>query len=124
MRSTGRFSTSSADFRPGRSADSRQDYLGDEPGSKSAQIPESDDLPNSVTMGEMTRHVPDAGSYVPVTSQIEETPTGGTRVACDSVACAIAACDNAAGVWESPRGSTPRCSGFCASNWGPGIGGT
>ena len=37
-----------------------------------------------------TRHVADAGSYGPVTILIEETREGGTRVAYDSVASAIA----------------------------------
>jgi hypothetical protein len=45
---------------------------------------------NPVTMGEMTRHVADAGSYAPVTILVEEKPGGGTRVAYDSVASAIA----------------------------------
>jgi hypothetical protein len=45
---------------------------------------------NPVTMGEMTRHVPDAGSYAPVTILLEELPDGGTRVAYDSVVSAIA----------------------------------
>ena len=51
---------------------------------------------NPVTMGQMTRHVPDAGSYAPVTLLIEETPEGGTRVAYDSVTSAIAPYDDAA----------------------------
>jgi hypothetical protein len=51
---------------------------------------------NPVTMGQMTRHVADAGSYAPVTILIEETPDGGTRVAYDSVVSALAAYDNAA----------------------------
>ena len=51
---------------------------------------------NPVTMGQMTRHVPNAGSYAPVTILIEETPVGGTRVAYDAVASAIAPYDNAA----------------------------
>lgn len=38
----------------------------------------------------MTRHVPDAGSYAPVTILIEELPGGGTRVAYDTVSSAIA----------------------------------
>ncbi len=42
------------------------------------------------TMGEMTRHVPDAGSYAPVTLLVQELPDGGTRVAYDTVASAIA----------------------------------
>jgi hypothetical protein len=45
---------------------------------------------NPVTMGEMTRHVADAGSYAPVTILIQEMPDGGTRVAYDSVASEIA----------------------------------
>jgi hypothetical protein len=45
---------------------------------------------NPVTMGEMTRHVPDAGSYAPVTLLIQELPDGGTRVAYDSVVSALA----------------------------------
>jgi uncharacterized protein (DUF302 family) len=45
---------------------------------------------NPVTMGQMTRHVPDAGSYAPVTILIQELPDGGTRVAYDSVASQIA----------------------------------
>jgi uncharacterized protein DUF302 len=51
---------------------------------------------NPVTMGQLTRHVPDAGSYAPVTILIEETREGGTRVAYDAVASAIAPYDNAA----------------------------
>ena len=42
-----------------------------------------------VTMEQMTRHVPDAGSYAPVTILLEQTP-GGTRVAYDSVASTLA----------------------------------
>ena len=45
---------------------------------------------NPVTMGQMTRHVPDAGSYAPVTILIEELPDGGTRVAYDTVTSEIA----------------------------------
>jgi hypothetical protein len=45
---------------------------------------------NPVTMGEMTRQVADAGSYAPVTILVEEKPAGGTRVAYDTVASAIA----------------------------------
>jgi hypothetical protein len=51
---------------------------------------------NPVTMGQLTRHVPDAGSYAPVTILIEETREGGTRVAYDSVVSAIARYGNAA----------------------------
>ena len=51
---------------------------------------------NPVTMGEMTRHVPDAGSYAPVTILIQELPGGRTRLAYDSVASAIAIYDDPA----------------------------
>lgn len=44
---------------------------------------------NPVTMGQMTRHVPDAGSYAPVTILVQETPEGRTRVAYDTVASAL-----------------------------------
>ena len=44
---------------------------------------------NPVTMGQMTRHLPDAGSDAPVTVLIEELPGGGTRVAYDTVSSAI-----------------------------------
>jgi hypothetical protein len=51
---------------------------------------------NPVTMGQMTRHVPDAGSYAPVTILIEELPGGGTRVAYDTVTSEIAPYGDAA----------------------------
>jgi hypothetical protein len=51
---------------------------------------------NPVTMGEMTRHVPDAGSYAPVTILIQELPNGGTRLAYDSVVSEIAIYDDPA----------------------------
>jgi hypothetical protein len=47
-------------------------------------------------MGQMTRHVTDAGSYAPVTIFIQEMPGGGTRVAYDTVASAIAPYHDAA----------------------------
>jgi uncharacterized protein (DUF302 family) len=50
---------------------------------------------NPVTMGEMTRHVADAGSYAPVTILVQETP-GGTQVEYDTVASALAPYHNAA----------------------------
>jgi hypothetical protein len=50
---------------------------------------------NPVTMGQMTRHVPDAGSYAPVTILLQQRP-GGTRVAYDSVASALAPYHDAA----------------------------
>jgi hypothetical protein len=51
---------------------------------------------NPVTMGEMTRHVADAGSYAPVTILIQELPDGRNRIAYDSVASAIAPYHDAA----------------------------
>jgi hypothetical protein len=51
---------------------------------------------NPVTMGQMTRHVADAGSYAPVTILIQEMPDGGTRVAYDTVASATAPYQDAA----------------------------
>jgi len=45
---------------------------------------------NPVTMDEMTRHVADAGSYVPITLLVQEMPDGGTRVAYDTVGSALA----------------------------------
>ena len=51
---------------------------------------------NPVTMGQMTRHVVDAGSYAPVTILIQEMPDGRTRVAYDTVASAIAPYHDAA----------------------------
>ena len=51
---------------------------------------------NPVTMGEMTRHIADAGSYAPVTILIQELPDGRSRVAYDSVASAIAPYHDAA----------------------------
>jgi len=44
---------------------------------------------NPVTMGQMTRHVLDAGSYAPVTILLAEVPGGGTRVSYDTVASAL-----------------------------------
>jgi hypothetical protein len=51
---------------------------------------------NPVTMGRMTRHLADAGSYAPVTILIQELPGGGTRVAYDTVASAITPYEDAA----------------------------
>jgi uncharacterized protein (DUF302 family) len=50
---------------------------------------------NPVTMGEMTRHVPDAGSYAPVTILIQETQEG-TQIAYDTVASTLAPYHDAA----------------------------
>ena len=51
---------------------------------------------NPVTMGQMTRRLPAAGSYAPVTILIQELADGGTRVAYDTVTSAIAPYQNAA----------------------------
>jgi hypothetical protein len=51
---------------------------------------------NPVTMGQMTRHLPAAGSYAPVTILIAELPGGGTQVAYDTVVSAIAPYGDAA----------------------------
>ena len=51
---------------------------------------------NPVTMGQMARHLPAAGSYAPVTILIQELPDGGTQVAYDTVASAIAPYGDAA----------------------------
>jgi hypothetical protein len=51
---------------------------------------------NPVTMGQMTCHVPDAGSYAPVTILIQEMPGGRSRIAYDTVASAIAPYQDAA----------------------------
>jgi hypothetical protein len=47
-------------------------------------------------MGQMTRHLPAAGSYAPVTILVQELPGGGTQVAYDTVASAIAPYGDAA----------------------------
>jgi uncharacterized protein YidB (DUF937 family) len=47
-------------------------------------------------MGQMTRHVADAGSYAPVTILIQEMPDGGSRVGYDTVTSAIAPYHDAA----------------------------
>jgi Domain of unknown function DUF302 len=51
---------------------------------------------NPVTMGQMTRHLPAVGSYAPVTILIQELPDGGTQVAYDTAASAIAPYGDAA----------------------------
>jgi uncharacterized protein YidB (DUF937 family) len=58
---------------------------------------------NPVTMGQMTRHLPDAGSYAPVTILIQELASGGTRVAYDTVTSAIAPGQNAAATQVAER---------------------
>jgi hypothetical protein len=54
-------------------------------------------------MGQMTRHVADAGSYAPVTILIQEMPDGGTKVAYDTVASAIAPYHDAAAAQVAQR---------------------
>jgi hypothetical protein len=68
---------------------------------------------NPVTMGQMTCHVPDAGSYAPVTILIEEVPEEEpawptTRSPARSLPMTMQPRP------RSPGGSTPRCSGSCA----------
>ena len=58
---------------------------------------------NPVTMGEMTRHVADAGSYAPVTILIQELPGGGTRVAYDTVASELSPYHDAAALEVAQR---------------------
>jgi phenylpyruvate tautomerase PptA (4-oxalocrotonate tautomerase family) len=54
-------------------------------------------------MGQMTRHLADAGSYAPVTVLIQELPGRGTRIAYDTVASAIAPYRNAAAAQVAGR---------------------
>jgi hypothetical protein len=58
---------------------------------------------NPVTMGQMSRTVPDAGSYAPVTILIQELPGGGTRIAYDSVVSEIAGYGDAAALAVAER---------------------
>jgi len=58
---------------------------------------------NPVTMGQMTRHIADAGSYAPVTILIQELAGGGTQVAYDTVTSAIAPYQNAAATQVAQR---------------------
>jgi hypothetical protein len=58
---------------------------------------------NPVTMVQMTRHLPSAGSYAPVTILIEELAGGGTQVAYDTVASAIAPYRDAAATRVAQR---------------------
>ena len=58
---------------------------------------------NPVTMGQMTRHLPAAGSYAPVTILIQELPDGGTQVAYDTTASAIAPYGDAAAFQVAQR---------------------
>src|SRR5260370_17269179 len=51
---------------------------------------------NPATMGQMTRPLPAAGSYAPVTILIHELAGGGTQVAYDTLASATAPYDAAA----------------------------
>ena len=68
---------------------------------------------NPVTMGGMTRHVADAGSYAPVTILIQQLPTAEpgsltTRSPARSLLTTMRP------PRRSPSGSTPRCSSCCA----------
>ena len=68
---------------------------------------------NPVTMGEMSRHVPDAGSYAPVTLLIQELRDGGTRIAYDSVVSELAIYEDPAAT-QVAESSTQKYSTFCA----------
>ncbi len=86
---------------------------------------------NPVTVGEMTRHVADAGSYAPVTLLIQELPSGGTRIAYDTVTSEIALYQDAAATQVAGRldaevlGLLRRVSGMPSDDQlltaGPGI---
>jgi hypothetical protein len=54
-------------------------------------------------VGQMTRHVADAGAYAPVTILVQEMPDGGTKVAYDTVASAIAPYHDAAAAQVARR---------------------
>jgi hypothetical protein len=68
---------------------------------------------NPVTMGEMTRHVPDAGSYAPVTLLIQQLPDGEPGSPTTALPARSPPTTTRAPP-RSPNGSTPRCSGSCA----------
>ena len=77
---------------------------------------------NPVTMGQMTRHVADAGSYAPVTILIEEMPDGRTRVAYDTVASAIAPYRDAAAAQVAERLDTEVLALLRQATGAPGTG--
>ena len=69
---------------------------------------------NPVTMGQMTRHLPAAGSYAPVTILIQELPGGGTQVAYDTVAARSRPTVTPPPP-RSPAGWTPKSSASCTT---------
>ena len=73
---------------------------------------------NPVTMGQMTRHLPAAGSYAPVTILIQELAGGGTQVAYDTVASAIAPYGDAAGLPGRPAAGHRSPAASCATRPG------
>lgn len=50
---------------------------------------------NPLIMKEMVKHVPDAGSYAPVTILVDERPEGGVRLSYDTMASLLAPYGNA-----------------------------
>ena len=75
---------------------------------------------NPVTMGQMTRHVPDAGSYAPVTILVRQTPGRNPRLPTTASPARLPR------ITTRPRrrsrgGSTPRCSGCCVGDRGARI---
>jgi uncharacterized protein (DUF302 family) len=50
---------------------------------------------NPLIMKEMARHVPDAGSYAPITILVDEPPEGGVRLSYDRMASLLAPYGNA-----------------------------
>jgi hypothetical protein len=73
-------------------------------------------------MGEMTRHVADAGSYAPVTILIQELPDGRTRVAYDTVTSAIAPYHDAAATGIAQRLDTEVLALLRQATGAPGSG--
>jgi uncharacterized protein (DUF302 family) len=50
---------------------------------------------NPLIMKEMAKHVPDAGSYAPITILVDERPEGGVRLSYDRMASLLAPYGNA-----------------------------
>ena len=50
---------------------------------------------NPLIMNEMAKHVPDAGSYAPITILVDERPEGGVRLSYDRMASLLAPYGNA-----------------------------
>jgi uncharacterized protein (DUF302 family) len=50
---------------------------------------------NPLIMKEMAKHVPDAGSYAPITILVDERPGGGVRLSYDRMVSLLAPYGNA-----------------------------